>query len=109
MSIWKSGKQKFAVFLINDIQKICSLNKNAKLQFKCGFGISSFDLLIECINLENILGSIKEIHLEKIVYDVIENLLLAKQVINEKTFVNEFNIIKSKQKYQNTISYQLVV
>ncbi|WP_412755491.1 hypothetical protein [Legionella longbeachae] len=108
MSIWKSGKRNFAKFLLQEIQKISSVNSEGKLQFKGGFSISAYDLLIECINSTEIFES-KDVYLEKIVYDAVNELLLSGPAITESNFVNKFNAIKLNVKYHNTISYQLIV
>lgn len=107
--MWKNGKNKFAKSLLNNIKEISTLNINNKLQFTAAFGsISPFDLLAECLNVEYIFGDV-EIFLEKLIYDVIVQLLLSKKDINVQSFENEFNSIKSKPMYRDRISYQFVV
>jgi len=110
MSIWKPGKQKFAEHLLENIKTTSSINDKGKLQYDGGFEISPFDLLSECIKINCSTKSSPDVNLEKLVFDVIENLIKNNRIIEESIFIKEFNrVIKKKPEYVKTSPYQVVI
>ncbi|HDO9819539.1 TPA: hypothetical protein P5R14_003033, partial [Legionella pneumophila] len=92
MSIWKTDRQKFGELLLEELRQNCSINKEGRLQYIGGFGLTSFDLLAECLKTPNISGiSNKDICIEQIIKDVIEHLLTENISINEQNFCLKFN------------------
>lgn len=110
MSIWLKDKQKFGELLLEELSQTCSLNTEGKLQYIGRFGLTSFDMLAECLKISEISElSNNDVQIEKIVKDVIECLLQDNGQISEPDFNRKFRQFVKRKKYTATVKYQIIL